>query len=275
MSFQTKIEQLDSALAEEFESIGAEVRRRVADLDGLQALATRSDGDTTHSFDRFAEDRILRILSHAGLDMVVSSEESSEEVIGSQRDYIAIVDPIDKSDMVARGYPYGSIAATFVDINRNYPVFSRIYEIFTGVQYSAMNGVAKRNNTPIHPSRVERLEDAFVVSYSATYERRMYSDAERLPKAPARLFLNNSSSLDIAKVGAGQCDGVVEILKGYYPRDFLPGFHIATCAGAVSCGLDGKPIRIQTYRNARTFFLVAATTSLLQEMLQAYSRGLS
>ena len=270
-TMQREIEQLNVALASEFDVIGAEIRRRVADLDSLNAIATRPDGDVTHSFDRFAEDRIIRVLSESRLDIIIMSEESSAITIGTGIDFMATVDPVDKSNMVARGYPYGSIAISLVDRSRNEPVLSRIYEIFTSAHYSAIDGIAMRNSRLIHPSRVQRLEDAFIVSYAATRERRLSRKSRKLFESRAQLFLDNSGSLDIAKVGAGQCDGVVETVKGYYPRDFLPGFHIATCAGAVSCALDGSPVKIITDKDIRTTFLIAANEPLLKQMRQAYS----
>jgi fructose-1,6-bisphosphatase/inositol monophosphatase family enzyme len=265
------IDRLELDLAEEFEALGAEIKRRVAHLEGLGKVAQRPDGDTTHSFDRMAEDRIIGVLERTGLNLTVISEESPKITMGSGGDFVAIVDPIDGSDMVARGYPLASTAFSLVDSSNNEPALSHIYEIFTDVHYSASHGSASRNGRAVRPSNVKSLDCAFIVAYAAPYELRKLGLSRSLLESDAALFLNYGGPLDIAKVGTGQCDGVAESVEGFAPRDLVPGWHIATCAGAVSCKLDGSPLRIDVGEDSRTKFLVAANNELLVQMLQAYA----
>jgi fructose-1,6-bisphosphatase/inositol monophosphatase family enzyme len=271
MSFQRIIDRLEADLAAEFEVLGDEIRRRVANLEGLEAIAERSDGDTTHSFDSFAENRIIQVLRRTGLNLTITSEESPSMVLGSGDDFVAIVDPIDGSDMVARGYPLASIAVSLVENQNNKPVLSRIYEIFTNTHFSASGGVALRNGRAVKPSNVKSLSSAFIVAYAAPYGRRRLGLSRSLFESKAELFLNYGGPLDIAKVGTGQCDGVAESVKGFAPRDLVAGWHIATCAGAASCKLDGSPLKVDVRESSRTKFLVAANVTLLEQMVQAYS----
>jgi fructose-1,6-bisphosphatase/inositol monophosphatase family enzyme len=273
MSLNNIIMQLELDLAREFEALGEEIKRRVATLQGLETVAIRQDGDTTHSFDSMAEDRIINILRRTGLNLTVMSEESPTLTVGSGNEFVAIVDPIDGSDMVARGYPLASTAFSLVDSSSNKPVLSRIYEIFTGVHYSASNGIARRNGMTVKPSAVKSLSGAFIVAYAAPCGRRELGLSRHLFESDAALFLNYGGPLDIAKVGTGQCDGVAETVKGFAPRDLVAGWHIATCAGAVSSMLDGSPLQVDVRENSRTKFLVAANEALLDEMLQAYAQS--
>jgi fructose-1,6-bisphosphatase/inositol monophosphatase family enzyme len=60
---------------------------------------------------------------------------------------------------------------------------------------------------------------------------------------------------------------MVEFVKGFYPRDFVAGVHIAQAAGAATSQLDGLPIPGVVGRSDRVRFAVAATPGLLQELL--------
>lgn len=269
MENDRRIGKVDLILAEELEGLGTEVRRRVETLSGLSALRTRVDGDTTHAFDRMAEERIVRALERSGINAVVSSEESDDFVIGDGGDYLAIVDPIDGSDMVARGYPLASTAISLIDRSRMAPVYSRIYEVFTGCHFTAKDGTATRNGRAMVPSKIDELSSAFIVSYSATFARRTTPAMRRILHTPSSLLLNYGGPLDIAKVGSGQCEAVVESIKGFPPRDLIPGLHIATCAGAVATDLEGNPLSLSFDRDSRATFIVAANAALSEQLLAA------
>lgn len=117
------------------------------------------------------------------------------------------------------------------------------------------------------PSTTVSIKDAFIVTYAPTHSRRHSAAAERILSSNAKLLLNYGGPLDIAKVGSGQCDGMIETIKGFLPRDLVAGHHIATCAGAVSCTPEGWPLEINIEESSRTKFLIAGNNSLLKEML--------
>jgi fructose-1,6-bisphosphatase/inositol monophosphatase family enzyme len=264
-----RIDKVDTILAEVFENLGRDIRRRVETMSGLSALRTKVDGDTTHAFDSMAEERIVQALERAGVNAVVSSEESDDFVIGDGNEYLVIVDPIDGSDMVARGYPLASTAISIIDRSKEVPVYSRIYEIFTGCHFVAKDGSATRNGRLMRPSKIDDLASAFIVSYSATLARRTAPAMRPILDTRSSLFLNYGGPLDIAKVGSGQCEAVVESIKGFPPRDLIPGLHIAMCAGAVAADLDGNPLPLAFDRDSRCTFVAAANAALLDQLLAA------
>ncbi len=270
MTLKSVLHRLDVALALEFDELGAEIRRRVSDMDGLAALTRRDDGDVTHDFDQMTESRIIRVLEKSGIGVRISSEEVPDFIVGGAEDFVAIVDPIDGSDMVARGYPLASIAISLVDVDKQVPVYSRLLEIFTSCNFVAHGTIATRNGRRVRPSGVTRLQDAFVVAYCPTPERRMSRATQALLHGTSALLLNYGGPLDIAKVGSGQCDAVVELGKGFPPRDLVPGLHVAMAAGAVACDEHGKPLGIEIERDARQRFVVAASQQLLDEILTSF-----
>lgn len=261
------IEDVERRLTTELIGMAADVRARVRGQHGLGAVRTRADGDITHSFDADLEARILKVLESASLPLRFSSEEREDFDLCQDPDFVAIVDPLDGSSMLARGYPLAAISICIARLEDNEPVLSLIQEVFTDVLYSASNGVAQRDGQPVAPSRATRLGDAFLVTYAGSPSRMhaLTQVQELLDKCA--MVLNYGGPLDVAKVGSGQCDVMLEFSKGFAPRDLLAGLHFAQCAGAKAAGLDGTPLKYQVDRESRTRFVVAGSAPLLDEVL--------
>ncbi len=262
----TALEAVDRRLQLEMAALAEEVRHRALQGVGLEEVRVRSDGDTTHAFDAHVEERLLKFFSSTGLPVRFSSEERPDVDLVSSPELLALVDPLDGSAMVARGYPSGSISVAIVDMATERPVLSRIAEVFTGFQYSALGTTALKDGKPMHPSDVRSAGEALVVSYFASSSR-----TELFRRSPVRweacwMLRNYGGLVDIAKVGAGQCDAMVEALKGFVAREYVAGVHIAEAAGAVATTLDGEPIPVLLDRSARRRFVVAATPELHDEL---------
>jgi fructose-1,6-bisphosphatase/inositol monophosphatase family enzyme len=253
-----------------------EVRRRAVRGMGLEAVRVRSDGDTTHAFDADVEERLLRFFAETGLPARFSSEERPDVDLAASPELLVLVDPLDGSDMVARGYPSGSIAVSVVDMATARPVLSRIAEVFTGFQYSALGPVALKDGAAIRPSDVRSAGDALVVSYFASRSRiALFRQQIEIRWEACRMLRNYGGLVDIAKVGAGQCDAMVEVLKGFVAREYVAGLHIAEAAGAVASTLDGGPVPVHLDRSERCKFIVAATPELHHELIQILASGTS
>jgi hypothetical protein len=79
---------------------------------------------------------------------------------------------------------------------------------------------------------------------------------------------NYGGLVDIAKVGAGPSDAMVEALKGFVPREYVAGLHIAQAAGATASTLGGAPVLVLLDRVERCKFVVAATSESHNELLE-------
>lgn len=260
------LEAVDRRLHTEMAELAEEVRRRALHGVGLEEIRVRSDGDTTHTFDADVEERLLNFFSSTGLPIRFSSEERPDVDLVSSPELLALVDPLDGSAMVARGYPSGSISVSLVDMATAKPVLSRIAEVFTGFQYSALGTTALKNGLSMHPSNVLSLDDALVVSYFASSSRTELFRRSPVRWEACRMLRNYGGLVDIAKVGAGQCDAMVEALKGFVAREYVAGVHIAETAGAVATTLDGARIPVLLDRSARCRFVVAGTAELHAEL---------
>ena len=243
------------------------MRGLIREARGTEIVRRKADGDVTRRFDTLVEDRLIRLLEESRLPVRVHSEERETFDLVQSPELLAIIDPVDGSDMLAQGYPLCSIAFCLIDLASGAPVLSRICEIATGCQLSASDGVARRDGMPISPSRVERLESAFVVLYGATPHRLSGMCGLLDILGDCRLVLNYGGPLDIAKVGSGQCDLFIETVRGFKAMDYVPGIHIATSAGAVAAQLDGSEVPFGLAEHARVQFVVAATPELHAEVM--------
>lgn len=267
------LEAVDRRLQVEMAALAEDVRHRALRGVGLEEVRVRSDGDVTHAFDADLEERLLRFLTGTGLPLRFSSEERTDVDLVSSPEMLALVDPLDGSAMVARGYPSGSISVSVVDLATEKPVLSRIAEVFTGFQYSALGATALKDGGPMSPSDVQAVGDALVVSYFASSSRTELFRRSPVRWEACRMLRNYGGLVDIAKVGAGQCDAMVEALKGFVAREYVAGIHIAEAAGAVATTLDGGPIPVLLDRSARCRFVVAATPQLHDGLLRLLVDG--
>lgn len=261
---------VDGRLREHMAGLAREVREQALRGQGGEVVQTRSDGDVTRAFDADLEERLLEFFASSTLPIRFSSEERSDVDLAGSPELLALVDPLDGSATLARGYPGGSIAVSIVDMATRRPLLSRIAEVFTGFQYSAFGNVALRDGNAMRPSGVRSAREAMVVSYFASSARMGLFRRASVEWEAFKLVRNYGGLVDIAKVGAGQCDAMVEVLKGFVAREYVAGIHIAEAAGAVATTLDGQPVPVHLERDARSKFLVAATRELHSELLEIF-----
>lgn len=260
----------DTELRGELQALAAEARGWFLTGSHSHHLRTRDDGDTTHAFDEELQDRLLHFFERSKLPIRFSSEERDDIDLGPDPQLVALIDPLDGSDVAARGFPLCSISVSIIDLEAGAPVLSRIAEVFTGHQYAAFLTKATRNDQPIRPSSVQDPRDAFVVSYFASRSRLSKVAADIDKWSAFGLVLDYGGMLDMAKVGSGQCDAMIEATNGMVTREYIAGVHIATAAGATSSTMTGAPIPTLLDRNARSDFIIAATPTLHERILELW-----
>ncbi len=237
---------------------------------GLEELRVRNDGDVTHRFDLDAEERLLQTFAQSGLPIRFSSEERDDIDLVGDPQLLALVDPLDGSSGLARRRPGGSIAVSIVDMTTAMPLLSRIAEVFTGVQYSAIDRRALRDGKPMRPSGAKSLREALVGSYFASGSRLQALCKLGVDWTAFGLLLNYGGLLEMARVGSGQCDAYIEVVKGFPAREYAAGLHVAQSAGAVASDMGGNPVPVLLDREARAKFLVAATAELHGELFELF-----
>jgi len=229
---------------------------------GLHALRHRDDGDTTHAFDAYAEDQLYRLFESARLPVRFSSEETDDIDLVAHPTLLAVVDPLDGSALLTRGHAVGSVAVSVVDLESATPILSRVLDVFADVQYSAADGHATRNGAPVRPSSVDSLDRALVMTYASSNDRLALLCRQLAKWPPVGQLINHGGPLGVVKVGTGECEVAFEASKGFMPRDYVAGAHIAQTAGAIVTQLDGSPLPFDARRDARVRFVAAANAEL-------------
>jgi fructose-1,6-bisphosphatase/inositol monophosphatase family enzyme len=268
---QPSLSAFDDALRELLSDLGAEIRARLRARSGLDALRAREDGDTTHAFDAYAEEHILRLFQSTRLPVRFSSEESEDVDLVADPSLLAVVDPLDGSAFLTRGHAVGSISVSVVDLESARPVLSRVLDVFADVQYSAAEGRVTRNGASVRPSEVATLDRALVVTYASTSDRMAFLCRQLARWPRVGHVINHGGPLGMVKVGSGECDVAFEASKGFMPRDYVAGAHIAQTAGAVVTQLDGSSLPFAANRVARVRFVAAANPALHATVLELLS----
>lgn len=262
MNRTSDIQRLDTVLCgvidEVLESYGHEILRGSLN----QVVKNKAEGEVTRSFDALIESMIIDSLTKTGIPLRIDSEELGIVELSDNPQYLVVLDPLDGSDMAARGIPLCSIAVSVVDIATREAVISRIGEIVTGGQYFAGPNGFGHTFREMRPSSAVECADAFVVLYAAKRERigRITEVAALLSKC--KMYLNYGGPLDVARIATGQVDVVFEYVRGMAPRDTLAGMHILQSAGGVIIGGDGERVNGRVFVEGRRKFVAAGTERL-------------
>jgi len=95
-----------------------QVRRAVAKADHSGTGSKNAKGDDVKRFDLVANDAALNVLEEFQLPVVVDSEESGRQEIGSGRPrHRLVLDPVDGSDNFARGLPLSALSCAVLPID--------------------------------------------------------------------------------------------------------------------------------------------------------------
>jgi fructose-1,6-bisphosphatase/inositol monophosphatase family enzyme len=126
---------------------------------------------------------------------------------------------------------------------------------------------ATRNRVPMTPSQVSDLAKAYVVAHAPNRSRRSSAAFARLSDSSIRFLHTYGGPVDVAKIGSGQWDGMVETVRGFQQRDLVPGFHVAQMAGAQIVGIGGEELRMDYLSESRTKFIAAGSRELLHSLV--------
>jgi fructose-1,6-bisphosphatase/inositol monophosphatase family enzyme len=234
-----------------FTEIAAEVRSAI---DGLAdwGLSGRRAGQYT--IDVRADEVVLARLDAAGFGVL--SEESG--VSSGDRPLLAVVDPIDGSTNAAAGLPW--YATSLCALDDEGPLASVVVNQATGDRWHAIRGAgAFRNGEPIHPSGVERLDQA-LVAVSGLPERHLGWNQFRCFGAAA---------LDLCAVADGTFDAYADLsVDAHGSWDYLGAWLVVREAGGVVVDRHGRELVTRRHEDRRTP-LAGATNGVLAQLRAA------
>src|SRR5437879_13342271 len=100
-SVSTALRLVDAQLNTELKTLLDHARGWFITVSHAEHHRTRDDGDTTHAFDYQLEERLLQFFINSKLPIRFSSEERDDIDLVADPQLLALVDPLDGSEMAA------------------------------------------------------------------------------------------------------------------------------------------------------------------------------
>jgi fructose-1,6-bisphosphatase/inositol monophosphatase family enzyme len=232
-----------------------EVHDAITQLDDWGPAGTRPG--QYHS-DIAADEAALKVFADAGWGVL--SEESG--LRDEEKEFVAVIDPIDGSTNAGRGLPWYATSICVLDAEG--PAAAIVVNQSSGVTYEAVRGGgATRDGRAIEPSSCSSLRSAFVglSGYPPRY-------------LGWRQFRSlGAAALDICAVADGRLDAFIDAVEvpgsgalGCW--DYLGALLVCREAGAVIVDLLDRDLVVRDPQLRRTP-LAAATRDLLDEVVRA------
>jgi fructose-1,6-bisphosphatase/inositol monophosphatase family enzyme len=238
----------ENGLLEVLHAAASAVAEALGDLSDWGLAGTR---DGQYRSDLAADAAALSVLDGAGLG-VMSEESGSHRV---DRPVVVVIDPVDGSTNAARGIPWYATSLCAVDADG--PLAAVVVNQASGIRFEAVRGGgARRDGTPIRPSRCEELSQA-IVGFSGYPPRYLgWSQYRGL----------GAAALDLCAVAEGVLDAYAAIGGSQLGSwDYLGGMLICIEAGAVVAESKGREL-VTLDHDARRTPVAASTPALLDSL---------
>ena len=207
-----------------------------------------------YTIDVSADEVAMAMLRDAGFGVL--SEESG--LCDEDRDVLVVIDPIDGSTNASAGLPWFGTSLCALDADG--PLASLVVNQATGTTWHAVRGGgAFRDGTPIRPSGVDRLGDAFVT-------------VSGLPDHHfgwRQFRCYGAAALDICSVADGTFDAFADLsVDAHGGWDYLGALLVCQEAGGAITDIGDRDLIVRSHEARRTP-IAAATPALLSELVKA------
>jgi len=246
------------------------VKASISDPEAHKEINLKQDGDITKQIDLISESFIEGKLKTVISNYQLISEENQFKYNPNPK-YTILLDPVDGTEMLLRGYPLGNIAMSIHLTESMKTIFGIVVDITTEIIYYANEiGAYKIENnkkSDIKTSSIKSLKESFIGSYFGKNPRiQQFMEYKNLIASINRVF-NYGGPLEIIRVAYGGADAFLEFVKGFKSIDYASAVYIAQKAGAKVTNLKGTELIINEDLFKREKFVVAATDELLYEIL--------
>ena len=222
-------------------------------------------GDYVTAVDREAERAAIAVLRRGAPDIPVLAEESG----GHSADRVWVIDPVDGTTNLVRGFPVVGVSVALVEEGR--PVVGAVGAPYLGDEWSASegdgawHGKGRRLHVSSHsgagvaatgfPFRRKENLGRYLPAFDAALRR--FEDLRRA----------GAATLDLAYVAAGTWDGFFEL--GLALWDIAAGSLLVREAGGVVTDWAGDPVAVFTSGD-----IVAGSPEWHEAMLQITSASM-
>jgi len=262
------IEALRSARARFLELRGTEEAHR--------ELGTGAGGDVMRVIDLEVEKAIAESLAKSLKDFVLVSEESGLKTYGGGG-RVVVVDPLDGSTNVLRGYPACSSAVAIAEgMTLRDVVAAGVVNLVTGDLYYAEMGLgAYLNDKRMRPRNTKRVEEAFI-AFELNVRGQIGGYVSRIAELIERarhVRLIGSDALEICFVASGTSDAFVDLRGFLRAPDFAASAFILKEAGGIITDADGRELNCKLEPKARSAMVATCTPELHEDIMKRLKRA--
>lgn len=253
------------------------VKKAMLSNSSKSSVRMKKDGNTTYQIDLISEDFFIAKIRELNLPVELITEEQESILFSDSPIYTILLDPIDGSDLVIRGYPLGCISLSFHHFDTMEVIFCMVGDIFQGVIFFAdKNGAFcfttnKKNKLKV--SNTKAIENSFIASnFAKSYRLKAMLEQKRLVNNSNYIF-NYGGALEITRVASGSIDAFLEFSKGFKSIDYSAACYIAQKAGATVSDLLNRELPFHKDLSIRQRFVVSSTPELHSAILRCLSNS--
>ncbi len=267
----------DSPWVERLLMLHRRVRDAVMESGREGSGAKNPKGDDVKLFDLAANDAALGVLRKLQLSIVVDSEESGLQEIGSATPrHRLVLDPVDGSDNWARGLPLSALSCAVLPIDAplhpDWVEAALVGQIEEATPLIAIKGSgAWRGKECLWTSDVRDIAGAMI-----SVELNHHSPSPglaRLMAAATGVRCYGCASRALSLVATGATDAHVDVRGRLTAESYLAAARLVIEAGGCVVGLDGAALAAPENLTDRLGLIAASSQELCDEIVDVLSHG--
>ena len=263
---------VESPWVERLLTLHRQVRSAVAKSDRAGTGSKNAKGDDVKLFDLAANDAALDILRDLQLPLIVDSEESGRQEIGSGTPrHRLILDPVDGSDNWARGLPLSALSCAVLPVDAplhpDWVEAALVGQIEEETPLIAIKGSgAWRGKERLQTSGVRDVAGAMI---SVELNHHFPSPGlARLMAAATGVRCYGCASRALSLVATGATDAYVDTRGRLTAESYLAAARMVIEAGGWVVGLDGKTLDAPENLTDRLGLIAASSRELCDEIVE-------
>jgi myo-inositol-1(or 4)-monophosphatase len=268
---------VDSPWVERFLMLHRQVQSAVARADRAGIGTKNAKGDDVKRFDLAANGAALAVFKKLKLSVIVDSEESGLQEIGSGTPrHRLVLDPVDGSDNWARGLPLSALSCAVLPVDAplhpDWVEAALVGPFEQDTPLIALKGSgAWRGGDRLETSKLRNIAGAMV-----SVELNHYSPSPglaRLMAAARGVRCYGCASRALSLVAAGTTDAHVDVRSRLTAESYLAAARLVIEAGGWVAGLDGATLTAPESLTDRVSLVAASSRELCDEIVEVLSYG--
>ncbi len=264
--------RVDSPWVERLLMLHRQVRSAIAKAERAGTGFKNAKGDDVKLFDLAVNDAALAVLRKLQLPVVVDSEESGRQEIGSGTPrHRLVLDPVDGSDNWARGLPLSAVSCAVLPVDAplhpDWVEVALVGPLEQDTPLIAIKGSgAWRGKERLRTFGVRDLAGAMI-----SVELNHHSPSPglaRLMAAAGGVRCYGCASRAISLVAEGATDAHVDVRGRLTAESYLAAARLVIEAGGWVAGLDGAALAVPESLTDRLGIIAASSRELCDEIVE-------